>query len=505
MMQPFWKDGTVWWALGLVLGTPAAILILGELIAACRRRKHPLGNTLLGIRNLLLPAAAVYIMVVCVAEVDRDEVYVRLLLTLVAVSLLNTILSACNVLVFGQTDRELSEANALSKQVSWQSRIPKLVRELVRFALIVVGSGLALSNVWEINLGNVLAALGVGSIVLGLALQEPLGNLFSGLMLTFERPFEVGDWIQVGDKAGEVVEVNWRAVHLLTGGKDLQIIPNSSLAKNNFGNYSRPTRQVADSVEIKYPATEPPNRVKEVLLGVVRATPGVLADPAPAVRTTTHDPSSFITYKIAFHVADYKDAAGVRDEVLTRLWYAGHRAGLCLTAPTQTSISMTKDEAEGVSNAALTEEELRPFRQFGLTEVEAVADHLRRRSVKRYARGERVMVEGQGFAGLYLVLGGEARLTVTDAAGGETTIGRVARGDFFGEKSLLSCQSSDMTATAESDLEVLALDGDQLHALLVRTPRLAREIGQVMEARRQAIQRVRGTMVLGRACGQAAA
>ncbi len=480
MIRLFVQDASFWWAIALVVGTPAAILVLGEAIARLGRLGHPLANTLTGVRNIFVPIAAVYLMVRYVAEVEGDSVFVRVLLTLLAVSVLNTVLSLFNVLLF-----------ATAAHTTWQARTPKLVREVARFALVVVGSGFALSSVWHIDLGSLVAALGVGSIVLGLALQEPLGNLFSGLMLTFERPFEVGDWIQVGDKAGEVVEINWRAVHILTSSKELQVIPNSSLAKNNFGNYSRPTRHFADTLELSFSAAEAPNRVKAMLLEVLAGTPGVLLDPAPSVRTASHSTTA-IVYKVGFHVADYRELGGVRDEVLTRLWYAARREGLTDLPPAQASIQLTKEEAEAPANRSLEDDLLRPFRQFGLAEVEEVAKQLRRRAVKRYARGERVMVEGEPFAGLYLVLNGEAALTVRDGSGEEPGIAQVTRGDFFGEKSLLSCHTSDVTVTAVSDLEVLVLDSDQLHALLERTPRLAREIGQVMEARRQASQRVRG-------------
>ncbi|MFO0876671.1 MAG: mechanosensitive ion channel family protein [Gemmataceae bacterium] len=482
MMMPFIHDGYFWWALALVVGTPMLILILGEMITRLRACEHPLVGTLTSIRSFLLPVLAAYLTAIHVAEVDRDAMPMRVLLTLLYISVLNTVLALVNGVVFGASVKN-----------SWQARMPKLVRDLARVGLVALGSGLALSSVWHIDFGSVFAALGVGSIVLGLALQEPLGNLFSGLMLTFERPFEVGDWIMVGDKVGTVTEVNWRAVHILTGANELQIIPNSSLAKNNFGNFSRPTRIYAESIEIAYSMDEPPNRIKAIVGEVVRQTPGVLDSPGPSVRTARYDNGeSSIIYSIGFHVADYSQVGRVRDEILTRLWYASARAGLAAPSPTQTSIQLTREDVESEGKEALPEKILRPFRQFGLTNVEEIASHLCQKAIRRYAHGELVMREGQPFEGLFLILDGEASLTVRDTAGTQLTVAQLTRGDFFGEKSLLSCQTSDVTVTAFTDLEVVVLDTAQLHSLLETTPRLAREIGQVMETRRQAIQRLRG-------------
>ena len=85
---------------------------------------------------------------------------------------------------------------------SWQRKVPRLLRDLIRLLLVAIGLAVVYSIVWGREIENALAALGVTSIVVGLALQEPLGNLFSGLMLLMERPFEVGETIEVGSVVG---------------------------------------------------------------------------------------------------------------------------------------------------------------------------------------------------------------------------------------------------------------------------------------------------------------
>ena len=117
--------------------------------------------------------------------------------------------------------------------------MPRLLRDLVRLLLVAVAR-LVYSFVWGREIQGALAALGVTSIVVGLALQEPLGNLFSGLMLLMERPFEVGDAIEVGSVSGRVKEINWRSAHIDSNGGVIQIVPNSTLNKETISNFSRP-------------------------------------------------------------------------------------------------------------------------------------------------------------------------------------------------------------------------------------------------------------------------
>ena len=75
--------------------------------------------------------------------------------------------------------------------------------------------------------------------MLGLALQNSVGQIISGLLVLFEQPFQIGDWLDTPTARGRVVEVNWRAIHIDTGS-GLQIMPNSVLAGASFTNLSRP-------------------------------------------------------------------------------------------------------------------------------------------------------------------------------------------------------------------------------------------------------------------------
>jgi glyoxylate reductase len=88
----------------------------------------------------------------------------------------------------------------------------------------------------------------------------------------------VGDWIQVGDVRGRVIEINWRAVHIETPTRELQVIPNVELYKGTFANLSRPTPLRTEVIEMGFSYDDAPNRVKEVMLDLLRTTPGVLTE-----------------------------------------------------------------------------------------------------------------------------------------------------------------------------------------------------------------------------------
>ena len=109
---------------------------------------------------------------------------------------------------------------------------------------------------------------------------------------------------------------------------------------------------------------------------------------------------------------------------------------------------------------------------------------------KHFGAGEPAINRGTKYTGLYLIIAGQALVSVQDSSGREIEIATLSRGEFFGEMALLtqSNLSSSLLVTAIEDLEVLMLKTEAVQLILDRVPRLAQEIGAVIETRRKAIQ-----------------
>ena len=300
-----------------------------------------------------------------------------------------------------------------------------------------IGLAIVLSTVWGFDLGKLVDALGVGSLVIGLALQDPVGTLFSGLMLMFERPM-VGDWIKFGDVRGKVYEVNWRAIHVLNAREHLVIVPNGMLAKGSFTNYSRPTLLTAEVVLLNFSCDDPPNKVKRVLREAALRTPGVEAKPAPSIRVVPNGDFS-ITYKVKLRVLGFEMGREVHDEFQARVWYAARRHGLTMPYPTQTHV-VQEGGAGRRGSSAVVGRGSEGFPAFRPGRERRAEQGRLTRAVKHYGRGEQVYAQGEAVEGVHLILSGLASLTVREESGRVVEIGRIGRGEVFGEKTLLlSC------------------------------------------------------------------
>ena len=136
--------------------------------------------------------------------------------------------------------------------LSRRPREAKLVQDLLAAVIYLTVAFAIVGNVFDFPLKGLLATSGVMAIVIGLALQSSLGDVFSGIVLNIERPYGVGDWIIIDDAVqGRVIETNWRATHILNRNQDVAVVPNSVIAKSRVVNCSTPTKNHASSIRVK--------------------------------------------------------------------------------------------------------------------------------------------------------------------------------------------------------------------------------------------------------------
>ena len=195
-----------YWAIGVAVGFPVCLVFLTEVHNALLRRGNVLAGPVHLLRNYILPLGALLILLVQAIQVSGEATPVRVVATVFGFVVLVLLLSGLNVTMFQG-----------APEGSWRKRIPSIFLDVARFALIAVGVGVMLAYIWGANVGGLFTALGVSSIVLGLTLQNSVGQIISGLLVLFEQPFQLGDWIETPTARGRVVEVNWRATHIDTG------------------------------------------------------------------------------------------------------------------------------------------------------------------------------------------------------------------------------------------------------------------------------------------------
>lgn len=455
------------WAVGLSLGFPLLMVALGEIISHGRLRGWASTGILSGIRMLVVPSLALIIFLRYILEWPADNTVLQLIGTFFWIVVLYQSLAFLNQVVFGS-----------AKAGSWQSRVPSLVRDLARFTLVAIGASLIYSEVWGKEVGAAWAALGLGSVVIGLALQEPLGNIVSGLILLAERPLAIGDFITADGTTGQVTEINWRSVYVQTSDLELKIIPNSALYRASFSNLSRPTCEHAGGVDLRFSSAHPPSEVKDIMMDVIHSVPNIIDHPPPSVSIVEYAGDA-IVYRLRFTVERPDNLGVAKDIVLTRAWYAAKRAEL--------NIPGQPPSEDLIQSPHFLLREFDIFNQENNAN-DQITPYLK--SIP-YGRGETVVEENGPLKGLYVVVKGRALLTARDRDGNPHQIGDIHRGDFFGETAMVIGQPSDYEVTAMEDTHFLVIEPAGIQILLEKSPRLVHAMGHVLEARRASLQTIR--------------
>jgi small-conductance mechanosensitive channel/CRP-like cAMP-binding protein len=439
-------------------------------------------------RSFFVPLVAIWMLVVPVFDADRTLVGVQLLETTIVISGTLAALLALRSLTHTAPGREPPE---------WRRRIPQLVLVLPRVGVALVAVWL-IASILTVDLSQTLAALGVGSLVIALALQDSLSALFAGLLLATDRPFTPGDWVKAGEIDGRVVDVSWRTTTIRLRTRDLVVVPNGTLAQQTITNYSRPSALHRVQAEITIAYVNPPNRAKAMLLAAAHNTPGILEEPAPSAFVTQVD-DPLMGYQARFFVEDYRDAPRIKSDYLTQVWYQAERDGVPLPSPAFDLYhydGRTEDESKMPTRAQLRERLQRApmLALLGVDDVDRMAVAAR---YARYAEGERIVERGEPQPDLLLLSSGRARLLgeVDADAGGEPSgepveVADLRSGELFGLAT--GHDDSGMEVVALSDCEVVAVEGLVAAAVTGRHPDLASALDRLAVTRRRQLERLLG-------------
>jgi len=458
-----WHSSWFYWAVGIVVGFPVTLIFLTELQHALARRNSRLGRLIGLLRNYLVPLGALLLLLVKASQIPAGEVPVRMLTTLFGFLVLVLVLSGFNATVFEGAPEE-----------SWRKRVPAIFLDVGRFALIGVGLVLILSYIWGVRVGGLFTALGVTSVVIGLMLQNSVGQIVSGLFMLFEQPFRINDWLDTGTARGRVVEANWRAVHIDTGS-GMRITPNSVLAATAFTNLSRPPGTHKLAMTTTFSAADPPDRVCAMLSRVALGLPQLRTDTVP--RSVTIGGGE---YRTSIGLNSPADDGAARATFLRWIWYAARREGLHLDN-SDDDYSTTERVEKAVRTVVAPALRLNTDEQRSL--------HSCARLV-RYGADETVEYVGQVPNGMTFLVAGRVQLTATAEDGSLVPISTLLEGSFLG-LTALTRQPNTASAYALEEVTALEIDREDLEHLVMREPLLLQNFGHILEERQSKVRQAR--------------
>ena len=445
------------WPLILILGYPALTIAFLELARRLALRAPFASGILRQAAYVLLPSGGIWLILRVLAELPANDWAVCAAETVFALSGLYMLLRVAQASVMSLVDEQM--------------RAPKLLLDILRIGLSLIWGSVVVSRIWNVNLGSLLAAMGVGSIALAFALQQFLGNLLSGLGLLSARKFSIGDWIVLDGKPAEVVEMDWRAVTLVTTAGDRVVVANSTLAKGNLTIAARASEKALATVPLVFGVDIPPEQVRDAVMEAGR-TVLELAEPDGVKCFVTGIGKGTIDYSVVLPVSNPGLVAGPRDEFLSKFWYLAQRRGLCL------------DPSPGPDASA----RLRMLEQGGAfrRDADALPQLAQASLFHRYRRGDVLLSAGASAPHVFFVVAGQLVVTIPTGES-EIRMELVRPWELMVLQEMLAGGSSPVRVVADLDTDVLAIPAQSLVDAMDNSRLIARDILAVTEARRQAI------------------
>jgi small-conductance mechanosensitive channel len=376
----------------------------------------------------------------------------------------------------------------LPAPISWWPHPPKILRDLGALTIGAALTLIVLQRAADINVVGLVTTSAILTAVIGLAAQEALKDLFAGIMLRVDSPFEEGDYLELGDDVnGWVVSLTLLSTRLRHVHGALITLPNSMMWQKNMRRFS-PKGPIARELHINLDRELPPNQATELLLKVAESCPSVLKNPAPeAIVYAYHDYAN--TYELEVWQEDPTDLGydELRGEVLSQIWYALERIEQRVPYPiTEFKRRLGSSGPESPVKYDLQDRIaiLAKSPLFGqLTESQLGGISKLTRCI-RFGQGERIIVEGDEGNTLYQIVSGEVAVIKKMQDGELRELARLSAPAIVGEMSVFNEEPRSATIEALGSCVVLEVERDDLRPLLQNEPKVLEMLAAVISQRR---------------------
>ena len=226
-----------------------------------------------------------------------------------------------------------------SKKVHFIATSAGALKSLIRIVILGLAALIILDRL-NITITPFLASMGIGGLVIALALQDTLANFFAGLHIFGARPISVGNYVKLeSGEEGYVSQIGWRNTRIRMLPNNTIIIPNSRVVNSQIINYYRPQKEMAARVQVGVSYDSDLDHVErvtvEVAREVLRDTPGGVKEFEPFIRYHTFDDFS-INFTVILRVQEYVDRYLVTHEFIKRLHKRYNQEGIEIPFPIRT-------------------------------------------------------------------------------------------------------------------------------------------------------------------------
>lgn len=377
--------------------------------------------------------------------------------------------------------------------------VPRIMRDITITIAVATTFGSLLSRS-GVSLVQLVTTSAVVTAVIGLALQDTLGNIIAGVALQLDSAMAIGDWVRIDDKVtGRVREIRWRSTLLETKNGDQVAFPNAIINRSMVMRFNHGTHMHRQWIYFHAAMNAPPNRVIAAVIAALKDTPNVATTPAADCLLWDFDTCG-AKYAVRYRLVDFVPDDPTDSEVRKRIWYALHRAEIEMPFPTQ-SLLLTEVPTDHEERQHSTDLRRR-LRVLSRIPLFAPLSEEERHTLAGglhflpFASGETVIRQEDPGDSLYILRRGRVSVRI-QINGDHKEVAQLCTGDFFGEMSLLTGAARRASVVALEDTECYVADRAVFEGILKRNPSLAEAIGKLLAERELDLEQERKELIAG--------
>ena len=365
---------------------------------------------------------------------------------------------------------------------------PALLRGLSYALFVFVGISLFLLSIGH-PITGFLVSTGLAAGILGFALQSTLNDLFSGIALSLEKSFRVGEWIELEDKTvGQVIDLTWRSTRLKTFSNTMLSVPNSVMARQSINNLVRPDDAYGVWYMIRISAQADPKLVVTILSAAVGQCRHVLTRPVPSVRLNDASGAPY-KYMVWVHYRSYLAHFRGQEQLFTEIHNALSNAGVTPVGEVQ-EVRYAKASAVDATSPSIADtlRSMEIFTELDENEINQIAGSSEYILIPTDTV---LLTEGTVSNKVHVVVNGSLESSISVDDGQPAVFEQLCTGESIGWTTIVTDQKAIMTVRATSDSLVLAINADALRPILQRHESLHKVFSQLVSDRIHRIASIR--------------
>ncbi len=359
---------------------------------------------------------------------------------------------------------------------------PLLLQRLISSVVYLAVLTGVLQFVLDTSVTAIVTASGVVALILGYSSRNIIEQFFSGIAITADDPFQMGDLIQINGEWGWVHDVSWRSITYLDTDDNYVVVPNSVVTASNILNLDRPDQTTRRTMTIRVEYNVPPRVVIDEIEAAMKECPHIADHPWNYAAFLEFDEIG-MKYRIAFYLNHYNDWFVASDELFNVIWYRFARKQIRFAHHRNLNYIGSEDEKRGLYGSAYDEARWRDlvarFKEVPMFEgmtVDDMEELAQLATLRVMGPPELIMVAGSETTSLFLVAEGIADQFEVDEKGAETWMATVSHGDTVGLMSMLTGAPPRTTVRARTEVAVWEIHSESLHALFERKPEVMTNI-----------------------------